>query len=137
MTTSEAIHDAVGRLATLKFFPRDLRVRMTIGRLMKDFVTNDAQLTWLVGRMLVLYGEWPGPRELRALYCSRFAPRDGIEARSSDYPDGYPPERPPRPPPTVALIIREPKGVTADEDFDSAVLRLAAEKAMTRRRENK
>lgn len=137
MTTSAAVQDAVDRLAALKFFPRDLRVRLTIGRLMRDFVTTDTQLAWLVGRMLVLYGEWPGPRELRALYCSKFAPRDGIEARSLDYPDGYPSEAPRGPPRTGAIVIREkhdPRQST-DEDFDSAVLRLAAEKAMTRRRE--
>lgn len=139
MTSAENTNAAIDRLAVLKFFPRDLRVRQTLVRVVRDMAVSDAQVEWLVGRMLVLYNEWPGPRELRALYCSKFAPRDGIEARSLDYPDGYPSEAPRSSPRTGALVIREKHDPrqSIDEDFDSAVLRLAAEKAMTRRREKK
>lgn len=53
------------------------------------------QLQWLVRRARRLYRKWPGARELRVLFCSRFMPKDGFELQGSDvYPEGIPSERP-------------------------------------------
>lgn len=93
MTNFEKTNVTVSALAVLKFFPATAPARLTLVRLVRDFATSDEQVTWLVARMLVLYNSWPGPRELRALFCSRYAPRDGIEAKSEVYPDGYPSEK--------------------------------------------
>ena len=41
---------------------------------------------------VALYNEWPGPQEVRAVFCSRFKPADSIEAYSSVYMDGIPSE---------------------------------------------
>ena len=67
---------------------------------------SDEHVRRLVKRALAVFNEWPGPRELRALYCSRWRPADGVEAYSMLYPSdesggGFPrdPELPPAPEP--------------------------------------
>jgi hypothetical protein len=63
-------------------------------------VETEEQLAWLTERALELYPRWPGIGELRALYCSRYRPKDGIEAYSEIYerfphesrPEQYAPE---------------------------------------------
>jgi hypothetical protein len=37
-----------------------------------------------------LYKEWPGLREVRAVFCSKFKPRDGFDVDSDVYLDGVP-----------------------------------------------
>ncbi len=81
--------------------------------------------------MIHLYAEWPGVYELRACFCSKFRPADGVEARSSVYLDGVPSERP-APDPLPAL----PPGCVASLDFslERAVGILARSKDMGRPR---
>lgn len=92
MTITEALASCVGNLGTLKFFPSDPDSRAAIGTLVLDMCSTPEQAEWLGKRMIVLFNEWPGPQELRACFCSRFRPRDGIELYSRAYADGIPSE---------------------------------------------
>lgn len=87
----------IARLAMLKFFPADPEARTSIVGMVCEMADNDGQVDWLTRRMLVLYNEWPGPKELRALFCSRHKPSDGIEAKSEKFLEGIPSEKKPEP----------------------------------------
>jgi hypothetical protein len=56
--------------------------------ILQELASSDEQLEWLSRRMLKLYAEWPGPHEMRACFCSKYEPKDGVEADSSVYADG-------------------------------------------------
>ena len=94
--TPETAVSAVNQLALMAFFPSDPEVRAALVTVLMNLVETEEQLDWLVNRALRLYAKWPGVAELRALYCSRFKPRDGIESYSTVYLDGIPPENTPR-----------------------------------------
>ena len=71
----------IGRLAgTLKFFPSDPDARFGIAQEIADMAANEEQVTWLVGRLPKLFTEWPGLLEVRAVFCTRYKPQDGVEA---------------------------------------------------------
>lgn len=75
-----------GELALLKFFPtNDVALTKLVG-VICDMASSQDQVNWLVDSAIALYNEWPGPRELRALFCSRWNPRDGVKAYSQIYP---------------------------------------------------
>jgi hypothetical protein len=80
-------------LAMLKYFPAgNEAVLESLARMVGSMCENEEQVRWLVDRMTSgIYGEWPGPAEMRACFCSRFKPKDGINAYSQVYPDGLPP----------------------------------------------
>lgn len=80
----KAIMGAIDRLATLRHFPTDEGARMAIAKEIVKMCSTTEQVIWLGERMMVLYDSWPGPHELRAVLCSKFAPKDGIEADSRD-----------------------------------------------------
>lgn len=84
---------AVARLGALKFFPTDPHAQTGIVQIVCEMAADDSQVDWLVNRMIGLYNDWPGPRELRACFCSRFKPKDGRECHSMIYVDGIPSER--------------------------------------------
>jgi hypothetical protein len=114
---------AVNRLALMAFFPGDADIRAALVDVLLEMVTTEEQLDWLVSRALKLYTKWPGVGELRALYCSRWKPRDGVEAYSSIYLDGIPSERrtaAANPPPPIP---RNPKpgDVSTDPALDKGV----------------
>lgn len=87
--------DLLGRLAMLKYFPaKDENVLEGLLDLVSEMCRNESEVEWLIKRMTSgLYAEWPGPQEMRACFCSRFPPRDGINAYSTVYPDGLPPSK--------------------------------------------
>jgi hypothetical protein len=119
--TPEVAADAVSKLALMAFFPGDSDTRGALIWALLQFVETEEQLDWLVERALQLYARWPGVGEIRALYCSRYKPRDGAETYSETYPRGFPhesraSEMPPLPPGV---------GATTDAEFEAA-LRLAA-----------
>jgi hypothetical protein len=122
----ETISNEIAKLGTMKFFPADPVVRLALVELMCDIAENEDQVRWLVKRVRTLYAEWPGEHELRAAFCSRFPPKDGINACSTVYLDGIPSER--KPEPFKAL----PSGakVSADRLLENAVCELAAAKNM-------
>lgn len=74
------IKQAVQSLGALRFFPSDEGARLEIMRLLERMVSTPEQLAWLVRTMVDEVGEWQGPKELRGVYCTRFAPGDGIDA---------------------------------------------------------
>jgi hypothetical protein len=89
--------EVTNELSILRFFPSGGQARAAISELLMQFCSTDAQARWLVRRVWALYSEWPGPRELRAVFCSKFPPADGIEADSTDarfLETGIPSERP-------------------------------------------
>jgi hypothetical protein len=80
MITDTQASAAVLRLAALEFFPAELPARLEIARMLKRLVPQPEQLEWLVNAMIDRVGTWKGPRELRAIFCTKYAPIDGIEA---------------------------------------------------------
>src|SRR5690349_14533330 len=81
--TPDQIGFAVQRLSALTHFPANTYAHEEIMRLIFRMVGTVDQLEWLVRTMIDRVGEWKGPRELRAIFCTRFAPLDGIEEWSS------------------------------------------------------
>jgi hypothetical protein len=68
--------------------------------------------------LAALYDKWPAPHELRAVLCSKFKPKDGIEADSADQryiEDGIPSDRP-------QITAATPKRLTAGEASNQAEL---------------
>ena len=55
---------------------------------------SETHAEWLVSRMAKLYTKWPGVREMRIVYSSKYRPLDGFEIAggTEDYPDGIPSE---------------------------------------------
>ena len=52
-------------------------------------VCDSEELDWLVREAPRRYRQgWPGIEEIRALYCARFRPRDGVVVASTVYEDG-------------------------------------------------
>ncbi len=84
---------AIGKLAALKFFPSDPNAQSGLVQIACEMANSNEQIDWLVARMLTLYNEWPGPREMRACFCSKHRPADGKECHSQVYFDGIPSER--------------------------------------------
>lgn len=117
--TNGALAAAMGRLMAMPFFPTDQLVKLAVADEINAIAATDEQLEWLIRRVTVLFSQWPGLSEIRAVYCSRFKPVDGIEVYSGVYPDGIPPERP--------VLAPVPKGLppghvaTADVEFDRKV----------------
>jgi hypothetical protein len=84
----------IAGLATLGSFPSGNETRKSLALLLCDMARYESEACWLIDRMTSgLYASWPGPGEMRACFCARFRPRDGVERRSSVYPEGMPPER--------------------------------------------
>lgn len=75
--------NAVGRLTLLKYFPTDPAAHAGLAELLHGMVSNESQLDWLVQTLINHVGEWPGPKEVRGLFCSQFQPADGIETHTS------------------------------------------------------
>ena len=71
----------IGRWAgTMRFFPSEPEARFGIAEALSKMAGNEAELRWLISRLPELYTDWPGLLEVRAVYCTRFKPRDGVEA---------------------------------------------------------
>lgn len=127
VSTDEAAA-AVSELAMLRYFPGDPGTRAAITALLVRMCSTSAQLDWLVRRTLELHNDWPGPIELRAVFCSKFQPKDGFEAWSEAFPDGVPSETESRrllePPPPRAKIQ------SADSEVNALVMSTANSRRM-------
>lgn len=121
--TPEAATRAVNRLALMAFFPADPDVRAALVDIVLEMVETQEQCDWLVSRALKLYAKWPGVAELRALYCSKWKPRDGVETYSSIYLDGIPSEHP-------VAHAQPGQASTADPQFEAELQRVAKLKQM-------
>jgi hypothetical protein len=86
----ERVAELVAELTLLRFFPSDESARLAIVRMVGQMAETEEQVRWLVRRTLDLHNEWPGPLELRAVFCSRFRPKDGKNAYSEMFPGGFP-----------------------------------------------
>jgi hypothetical protein len=130
---------AVESLASIPFFPGESAARLIIAKEIQRICHSDADSLWLVDRMVRLFGDrWPGPAELRRVYCARRRPLDGIEAEGSSerYPDGIPSEKPKEP--ALLGAAAGPKALPAGavasgaQTVERAVLALAEAKNMNR-----
>ncbi len=113
------IMKAISSLKLMQFFPGDEDACLALADDLAAMAANEEQIEWAVRRVRNLYSEWPGIHELRAVFCSRFKPRDGINAYSSKFIDGVPPEKPQ--PDAVPLALPPGHVVTADNELDAAV----------------
>jgi len=95
MITSHVLEECILRLAILQFFPAAHSERLQVSDLIEKIAATDEQVQWLGNRMITLYSKWPGPREMRACFCSRYKPQDGISIFSEVYTEGIPSEVPP------------------------------------------
>jgi hypothetical protein len=89
---AEYLAQKVAELSVLPRFPFDQDARLMILRTLSEMVKDEAALDWLIQRAVNLWNKWEGIRELRAIYCSRYYPGDGIETTSAIYADGVPPD---------------------------------------------
>jgi hypothetical protein len=78
---------------TMKYFPSDSGARLGIAKQIASMASNVQEVNWLVARVPQLFVDWPGMREVRAVFCSRFRPLDGVDVYSDTYLDGIPSER--------------------------------------------
>jgi hypothetical protein len=123
--TPEAAAEAVSRLALMAFFPGDIDTRAALIYVFMNLVDTTEHLDWLIDRALRLYSRWPGVAELRALYCSRYRPKDGHETYSEIYESGFPHE-------SRAETFDAPRGAPVSKDpAIDAVVRKAAAKLKT------
>jgi hypothetical protein len=63
----------------LNYFPGERDARTAIMRIIDAMATTTEQVDWLAAEMVTRFNEWPGPQNLRALFCTRFKPADGGE----------------------------------------------------------
>jgi hypothetical protein len=130
----EEIMQIIGKWGgTLKFFPSDPDARIGIAEEIGEMASEADQVRWLVGRLPKLYQEWPAMHEVRAVFCSKFQPRDGIEVYSRTFPDGIPSEKQNLPALPAATPRQLPGDVlSAAASLHSTVTDLARAKDMNR-----
>jgi len=127
MISGEAFKAFFKRVQTIPFAPTAENIESWTLTL-EDFVSTDEQLAWLAERLVKLYKKFPPPLEIRACFCGKFKPKDGINAFSETYPDGIPSEREDR---NRAITGPELKALpsghvaSADPSLDAAI-KLAA-----------
>lgn len=119
---------------TLKYFPSDPHARTGIAEEIAEMASDIEQVRWLVQRVPKLHSDWPAMREVRAVFCSKFKPKDGIEVYSQVYVDGIPSEKPAQ----ALLAAPELKRLAGDTSVSAAaslaatVRDLAAAKSLDR-----
>jgi hypothetical protein len=126
MLNFERVADLLSGLTLIRFFPGDNGARLELSKMVASMATTETQVEWLVQRCIGLYAEWPGGREIRACFCSKFKPADGFSVGSTVYADGIPSERRIEAPALPAL----PPGhiATVDAGLDQSIQRLAESK---------
>ena len=88
--TAKQISGAIEEMAAIPYFPTAEGAKLAIGSQLAKFVTGPQELRWLVDNAISAMRRWQGVPELRGLYCTRYKPKDGIEAWCSLA--GYTPE---------------------------------------------
>lgn len=127
MPDLKEVLDLLSDLTLLKYFPAEPAARLALAKLVLEMADTTEQVEWLVKRTTSICNEWPGPLVLRQIFCSKFKPRDGVEAGSTTmFPEGLPPERLVQVPAMKAL----PPGhvATLDGKLDKQLQIVAAEK---------
>jgi hypothetical protein len=123
--TPETASAAVSKLALMAFFPGDPDTRGALIWALMQLVETTDQLDWLVARALKMYTRWPGVGEIRALYCSRFKPKDGVEAYSEIYQCGFPQQKPAAKIPPAREVI-----TTSDAEMANQIRAVAGRKQL-------
>ena len=133
MLNFERVADLLSGLTLIRFCPADDGARLELAKMVAKMATSEDQVEWLVQRAISLYAEWPGAREIRACFCSKFRPADGLSVGSTVYADGIPSERRIEAPAVPAL----PPGhaASADRQLDDGIRKLAAGAGCERRHE--
>ncbi len=70
------IDKALAKMGMLQFWPADEGTRAQIGLFLAGMCGSRESLEWLTTQLLNRVGNWPGPLEVRGIYCSRFPPAD-------------------------------------------------------------
>ena len=63
-----SISSMVAQMGTMKYFPSDPAVRLALVELMGDLTDDEEKVRWLIKRARTIFPEWPGEREIRALF---------------------------------------------------------------------
>jgi hypothetical protein len=128
--TADEISGAVEGLSAIPWFPKEEGARTMIADAIARLCLDGRSCFELVRRMLDMYREWPGVREMRICYCALVGvPLSGEDlhlAVSEFYPGGFGPAVPP--------AIAPRKGLTAGkapEMLDDAAWRARIEKGLT------
>lgn len=78
-TESKHFQMAVARLALLPYFPHGEMAAAVVMTELGRFVDRPERLRWLVDTAMARMTKWEGIAQLRALYATRWKPRDGVE----------------------------------------------------------
>lgn len=70
-------------MALLRHFPSTPEAQAALMHFLDRFVSTPEQSSWLADALCDAYNEWPGPAEVRALFCTKYTPADGIRASLS------------------------------------------------------
>ncbi len=131
MLSVNTLAKAVGTMSLMKMFPGGDEFRGALMELLGEMCETDEQVLWLARRMRDLYREWPGANEVRAVLCSKYSPKDGVEVFSDVFHDGIPSERMAAFPALPAANPRMIEGaVTEDWELNLELIELAKQKAM-------
>jgi hypothetical protein len=144
MIDAGALARAVDSLAMFKFFPHGEHTRDEIAALLGRICHSEERLAWLIRRAVQVYNEWPGPAELRALYCECWTPADGVRVWSEKFPPvpggGYPAHPVDDIPgykglPVPLLLIDAGRGepVSPDESVIALIQTVAEKRSMPRK----
>ena len=80
----ETIARILSGLQLFPFFPQSGDAFDALVRMVGKMAETEDQVRWLVDRMLLNpYPKWPGPAEVRAVFCTRFKPKDGFSIAGS------------------------------------------------------
>jgi len=131
MTHEEATM-AVEAMTALPFFPSAGAAQALVADELMRMCQTGERAMWLVRRMTQLFTKWPGIREMRAVYCSKFATKDGVECYSEMFLDGIPSERdtPLQISGSPTLALPAGNSVSVDPELEKQVADLAEARAM-------
>ncbi len=126
--SKDQISKAVEFMGSIKFFPKESGAQEGIMRSLSDFVCDQKQLEWLTKTAVNFMPEWGGVTQLRALYCTRWKPLDGLEGGFCTVP-GYTPNdnegRAIEAPSQMALPAGTPSETTLDDAEKRRITELA------------
>lgn len=133
MTEEEATFVCEMLTGNLQFFPAKPAAQGLIVQELAKMCDTIEQGIWLATRLCRVFTKWEGIKEMRAVFCSKYLPKDGLQADSIIYIDGIPSER-------ESLlgieagkpILALPAGAVASADYEleSEVAKLAEARKM-------
>jgi hypothetical protein len=129
----EDTRSIVAELTSLRHFPTQPAGQIAVMKLVGAMASDIKQVRWLVDRMHFLFNEWPGPRTMRIVFCSKFKPQDGIDISGpcEQFPDGIPSENPRLEAPSYPQLAAGTIGpVSENKRLDMAVQRAGAAKSL-------